>query len=86
MWAWCTRTRLALAKSNRAYNVFVLALAAGGILLMTLPAELLNWKPEEKPELDLQTTFSTLTIQGWLSLALTAIGFGLMVTDSVGVG
>ncbi len=54
------------------------------VLLMTLPAELISWKAPEKAELNLSTTFSDLSVQGWLSLLFIAGGFILMVFDLVG--
>lgn len=54
------------------------------VLLMTLPAELISWEAPEKAELNLQTTFSDLSVQGWLSLLFIAGGFLLMVFDLVG--
>lgn len=56
------------------------------VLLMTLPAELISWKAPEKAELNLQTTFGDLSVQGWLSLLFIAGGFLLMVFDLVGGG
>lgn len=56
------------------------------VLLMTLPAELISWKAPERAELNLQTTFSDLSAQGWLSLVFIAGGFLLMVFDLVGGG
>lgn len=70
--------------SNQAYNIGVLCIFGLGVLLMTLPAELITWKAPEKPELNLQTTFSELSPQGWISLALILGGFLLMVFDVVG--
>ncbi|EFN59045.1 hypothetical protein CHLNCDRAFT_56692 [Chlorella variabilis] len=66
------------------YNLFVLSIFGGGVLLMVLPAELLTFKAPEKAELNLETTFSDLSSQGWLSLAFIAMGFILMVFDVVG--
>jgi hypothetical protein len=62
----------------------VLTIFALGILLMTLPAELLSYKAPEKAELNLATTFSTLSSQGYLSLVFILLGFVLMVFDVVG--
>ena len=62
----------------------MLTIFALGILLMVLPAELLSYKAPEKAELNLKTTFSDLSSQGWLSLAFILMGFLLMVFDVVG--
>ncbi|KAL4432402.1 hypothetical protein ABPG77_001701 [Micractinium sp. CCAP 211/92] len=70
--------------SKQAYNILVLAVFGLGVLLMTLPAELISWEAPEKAELNLQTTFSDLSVQGWLSLLFIAGGFLLMVFDLVG--
>jgi di/tricarboxylate transporter len=70
--------------SNRPlYIVFIFALTAGAIVLMTVPALTLSDPPKESV-LDLKTTFSTLSGKGWLSLAFILIGFLLMVFDLVG--
>lgn len=42
------------------YNLLVLSIFFGGILLMVLPAELISYKAPEKAELNLKTTFSDL--------------------------
>lgn len=70
--------------SKQAYNIAVLGVFGLGVLLMTLPAELISWKAPEKAELNLQTTFGDLSVQGWLSLLFIAGGFLLMVFDLVG--
>ena len=72
------------AQTQNAFRAFVLLIGAGGILLMVLPAELLQYEAPEKPVINLNTTFSTLSSQGWLALAFTALAFGLMVMDLVG--
>jgi hypothetical protein len=51
---------------------------------MVLPAELIGYSAPEKAELNLKTTFSSLSAQGWISLALILGGFLLMVFDAVG--
>ena len=49
--------------SPAAYNALVLGIFACGVLLMVLPAELLSFKAPEKAEINLKTTFSTLSSQ-----------------------
>lgn len=63
-----------LAANQNAYRALILAIAAGGILLMVLPSELITYKPAEKPEINLKITFSDLSSQGWLALAFTVRG------------
>lgn len=43
-----------LSGSQNAYYALILSILAGGILLMVLPAELLNYTAPEKPTLDLK--------------------------------
>ncbi|GAB4819177.1 hypothetical protein N2152v2_006223 [Parachlorella kessleri] len=53
-------------------------------LFFPVDLQLLQYEAPEKPVINLNTTFSTLSSQGWLALAFTALAFGLMVTDLVG--
>ena len=73
-----------LSQNKLYYNAFVLLLAVLGLLLMVLPAKLLTWEPEDKPELSLDVTFGSLSVQGYLSLLFILLGFVLMVFDIVG--
>ena len=66
------------------YTAIIFCVFACGLLLMVLPAELLPFVPPEKAEINLATTFSTLSAQGWLALCLVCFGFILMIFDIVG--
>lgn len=74
-----------LKKSTPAYYALVLTLFVGGLLLLVLPAELITWKAEERPTIDLNLTFGGLKTQGWMALAFTGLAFLMMVTDWVQV-
>lgn len=73
-----------LKGKNRYYVAFVWLVFISGVLLMALPAELLTFEAPERPALNLNTTFSSLSSQGWLSLVFILFGFLLMVFDLVG--
>ena len=73
-----------LRNSKAAYYALILTIFVAGILMLVLPAELITYEPQEKPTIDLSITFSRLSVQGWLALALTGLAFLMMVTDSVG--
>lgn len=73
-----------LKQSKPLYYAYIFTVFVGGILLLVLPAQLITYEPQEKPELNLQLTFAELSVQGWLALGLTLIAFLMMVTDSVG--
>lgn len=72
------------AQQPAVYNTLVISIFIGGVLLMSLPAELLSYEAPEKATLNLATTFSDLSSQGWLSLVFIGLGFFLMVFDIVG--
>lgn len=72
-----------LAANQNVYYAYLLFILAGTIALMVTPAELMTDAPE-KPEINLDITFSDLSGKGWLSLALILLGFTLMVFDWVG--
>ena len=74
--------RFLARKSTNTAMIF--CVFACGLLLMVLPAELLPFVPPEKAEINLATTFSTLSAQGWLALFLVCFGFILMIFDIVG--
>jgi hypothetical protein len=74
-----------LRNDPKAFGLYCSLVTICGILLMVLPAELITgWEAASKPELNLDTTFATLTTPGILSIIFVVLGFLLMVFDLVG--
>ena len=72
-----------LAANKKIYYTYLIFILAATITLMVVPAEKITDAPE-KPEINLDITFSDLSGKGWLSLGFILIGFLLMVFDLVG--
>ena len=87
-------TRLTVAKvkewwgrvSSKPANVaaFCIIIFSLGVLLMVLPAELITFEPPSQAEIQLETTFASMSSQGWLCLALVLFSFILLIFDIVG--
>lgn len=73
-----------LASDKRLYYLLCLSILAGGILLMVLPAKLITREAPKTAELNLETTFSTLSSQGIICIVIIFFGFIVLVFDIVG--